>query len=118
MLGRSHNNMLSLNVKATFQGGDRYSPVDVAKSLAHPNYQVQYDEANSFSLQHDPMLIMHYTVSYRMNRKSVTHEFSIKHINCTGTKSFYGYEYDYRHDKFNEQSFTLSLPLIAYKLEF
>ncbi|MBP5479895.1 MAG: carboxypeptidase-like regulatory domain-containing protein [Bacteroidaceae bacterium] len=118
MLGRSHNNMLSINVKATFQGGDRYSPVDVAKSLAHPNYQVQYDEANSFSLQHDPMLIMHYTVSYRMNRKSVTHEFSIKHINCTGTKSFYGYEYDYRHDKFNEQSFTLSLPLIAYKLEF
>jgi len=118
MLGRNHNNMLSVNVKMTFQGGDRYSPVDREKTLAHPDYLVQYDEENAFSLQRDPMFIMHYTVSYRMNRKNKTHEISIKHINCTGTKSFYGYEYDYKNDVFEPQTFNLSLPFIAYKIEF
>lgn len=118
MLGRNHNNMLSVNVKMTFQGGDRYSPVDREKTLAQPDLVTQYDEANSFSMQRDPMFIMHYTISYRMNRQGKTHEFSIKHINCTGTKSFYGFEYDYKHDTFEAQTFNLSLPFVAYKIEF
>jgi len=118
MLGKNHNNMLSVNVKATYQGGDRHTPVDREKTLAHPDYRVQYQTDKSFSLQQDPMLIIHYTISYRMNRKGLTHEFSIKHINCTGTKSFYGEEYDYHKDVFKPQTFTLSLPNVSYKVEF
>lgn len=64
------------------------------------------------------MLGRHYTVSYRINRRGLTHEFSIKHINCTGTKSYYGYEYAYREDTFKPMTFNLSLPNISYKLEF
>jgi len=118
MLGRSHNNMLSVNVKLTLQGGDRYSPVDRENTLEHPDHLVQYNEEEAFSKQRDPMFIMHYTVSYRMNRKKVTHEFSIKHINCTGTKSFYGFKYNEREDKFDLQTFNLSIPFISYKCEF
>lgn len=118
MLGRSGNNMLSVNVKATFQGGDRYSPIDREATLAHPDYQVQYDESQSYSLQRSPMFILHYTVSYRINRRGLTHEFSIKHVNCTGTKSFYGYEYAYREDTFKPMTFNFSIPNISYKLEF
>ena len=118
MLGRSGNNMLSVNVKATFQGGDRYSPIDREATLAHPDYEVQYDESQSYSLQRSPMFILHYTVSYRINRRGLTHEFSIKHVNCTGTKSFYGYEYAYREDTFKPMTFNFSIPNISYKLEF
>ena len=64
------------------------------------------------------MFILHYTVSYRINRRGLTHEFSIKHINCTGTKSYYGYEYAYREDTFKPMTFNLSLPNISCKLEF
>jgi hypothetical protein len=64
------------------------------------------------------MLIIHYTISYRINKKKLSHEFSIKHINCTGTKSQYGYTYDYHKDEFKESTFTLSLPNISYKIEF
>ena len=42
----------------------------------------------------------------------------IKHINCTGTKSFYGYEYAYREDTFKPMTFNFSLPNVSYKLEF
>lgn len=118
MLGRHGNNMLSMNVKATFQGGDRYSPIDREATLAHPDYEVQYDESKSYSLQRSPMFILHYTVSYRINRRGLTHEFSIKHVNCTGTKSFYGYEYAYREDTFKPMTFNFSLPNVSYKLEF
>lgn len=118
MLGHDDNNMLSVNVKATLQGGDRYSPIDREATLSHPDYEVQYDLSRSYSLQRPAMLIIHYTVSYRLNRRGLTHEFSIKHINCTGTKSFYGYEYAYRKDEFLPMTFNFSLPNISYKLEF
>lgn len=118
MLGRNHNNMLSVNVRVTLQGGDRYSPLDKEATLACPDYYTQYDLTRAYSLQRPPMVIAHYTISYRMNRKTVTHEFSIKHINCTGTKSFYGYSYDYHNDKFVEEYFNLSLPNVSYKIEF
>ena len=118
MLGRNKNNMLSINVKATLQGGDRDTPLDKEKTLSHPDYEIQYVEDECFSKQYDPMLIIHYTISYRINKKGLTHEFSIKHINCTGTKSQYGYTYDYHKDEFKESTFTLSLPNISYKIEF
>ena len=118
MLGRNKNNMLSVNIKATFQGGDRDTPVDKEKTLSHPDFEVQYVEDECFSKQYDPMLIIHYTVSYRINKKKLSHEFSIKHINCTGTKSQYGYSYNYRTGEFKESTFTLSLPNISYKIEF
>lgn len=118
MLGKSHNNMLSVNLKATLQGGDRYTPYDREKTLAHPDFNVKYKSEEAYSLHHSPMLIIHYTISYKMNRKGLTHEFSIKHVNCTGTNNYYGYEYCYRKDEFKESSFNFSLPNISYKIEF
>lgn len=118
MLGHHHNDMLSINIKATYQGGDRYTPIDRDATLAHPDLIAQCDNTRSYSLQRDPMLIVHYTISYKLNRNNKTHEFSIKHINCTGTKSFYGYEYNYHKDTFTPQTFNLSLPNVSYKIEF
>lgn len=118
MLGKNHNNMLSVNVKATLQGGDRYTPYDREKTLMHPNYDMKYKSDEAYSLQHSPMLFIHYTLSYKMNRHGLTHEFSIKHVNCTGTNNYFGYEYCYRTDEFKESSFNFSLPNISYKIEF
>ena len=50
MLGAKRNNMLSVNVKATLQGGDRYSPIDVKATMAHPDYEVQYDLTKSYKM--------------------------------------------------------------------
>ena len=50
MLGAKRNNMLIVNVKATLQGGDRYSPIDVKVTMAHPDYEVQYDLTKSYKM--------------------------------------------------------------------
>lgn len=63
MLGRNRENILSVNLKLTLQGGDRYSPIDVEATLKHPDKEVQYDETRAFSKQYSPMFIGNYTVS-------------------------------------------------------
>lgn len=118
MLGRGRHDVLSVNVKCTVQGGDRYSPIDLAMTLAHPDHEVQYDETRAYSQQYDPMFVLHYTVGYKLNRKKVAHEFAIKHINVTGTKNYYGHLYNEKTGEIDKNGFALSLPNISYKLEF
>lgn len=118
MLGRSKQNILSVNLKVTFQGGDRYAPIDMEATLAHPDKKVQYDEGNAYSIQRSPMFIGNYTISYRMNKKRVSHEFSIKGINFTGAEEYYGHEYNLKTGKIEAIANTTSLTNVSYKLEF
>ena len=74
MLGRNKQNILSVNLKLTLQGGERYAPIDVEATMNHPDKEVQYDEMRAYSIQRSPMLIGNYTVSYRINKPvSYTH---------------------------------------------
>ena len=86
MLGRNKQNILSINLKLTLQGGDRYSPIDMEATMKHPDKEVQYDERKAFSKQYSPMFIGNYTVSYRINKKK-----SISRICCEGLE-LYGHE--------------------------
>ena len=56
MLGRNKQNILSVNLKLTLQGGDRYSPINVEATMNHPDKEVQYDETRAFSKQYSPCL--------------------------------------------------------------
>lgn len=117
MLGSSKQNVLSANIRCTYQGGDRTSPVDLAATLAHPDNEVQYDESRLYDLQYDPMFILHYTLSYRINKAKVSHEFAIKHINATGTENNYGHAYNY-DGTISKRTAVLSMPNISYRIEF
>ena len=61
MLGRNKQNILSVNLKLTLQGGERYAPIDVEATMNHPDKEVQYDEMRAYSIQRSPMLIGNYT---------------------------------------------------------
>lgn len=115
---QSGRRVFSVNLKATFQGGDRTSPVDLEATRADPSHTVRYDDTRAFEEQYPPMFILHYTIAYRLNTRHCTHEFSIKHINATGTPSYYGHEYNERTGMVEPGAFTLSLPNLAYKIEF
>lgn len=118
MIGNKKQNVLGVNLKLTLQGGDRYSPVDVDATIAHPDNEVRYDESRAYSKQDDPMFIANYTISYKMNKKKVSHEFAIKHINATNTKGLQGHFYNYRKEEIEAIRYTLTLPNISYKFEF
>ena len=118
MMGRNKQNVLSLNLKMTLQGGDRYAPIDLEATLAHPDKEVQYDETRAFAMQRSPMLIGNYTASFRMNKKRVSHEFSVKGINFTKAMEYYGHRYNLHTGAIDDAGQATSFINISYKLDF
>lgn len=118
MLGRNKQNILSVNLKMTLQGGERYAPIDVEATMAHPDKEVQHDETRAYSIQRSPMLIGNYTVSYRINKRRVSHEFAIKGINFTGAKEYIQHLYNIKTEKIEASEQKTGLTNISYKIEF
>lgn len=118
MVGSKKQNMLSANVKLTLQGGERFSPLDNEATLAHPDKEAQYDESRAYSQQYPAMFIANFTVSYKINKKKVAHEFAIKALNVTGTKEYFGYHYNLNSGIMERNGVSTPLSNISYKLEF
>lgn len=118
MVGRNKQNMLSVNAKLTFQGGDRYSPIDEKATLEHPDKEVQYDETRAYSRQLAPIFLTNISVSYKINKKNSTHEFAVKLLNATNYEEYGGHAYNLKTKKIETNRFAMSLPNIYYKVEF
>lgn len=118
MMGHNKQDVLSVNLKLTLQGGDRYSPVDEAATLANPDKKTQYDETKAYSKQLSPMFLANYTISYRMNRNKVSHEFAVKGMNATGYKEYFGHEYNLKTGVIEPRRLENSIFNIVYKLDF
>ncbi len=116
MLGGDRQNILGLSGKITMQGGDRYSPIDMENSLLQKD--AIYDESNPYSCQFSPMLLAHLTVSYKINRRNVSHEFAAKLANVTGYKDYYGHRYNFRDNTVESEREANILPYISYKIHF
>ena len=118
MVGRTKQNMFSVNLNLAYQGGERYSPVDEQATLARPDKEVQYDESRAFSKQLPPAFIAHFTVSYRINRKHVAHEIAIKMLNATFYDEYMGHSYNYKTHGIDKIYEGINVPNISYKIEF
>lgn len=118
MLGKNKQNILSVNLKFTYQGGDRYTPVDLEATLSHPTKEVQYDETKAFSEQYPVMFMTNASVSYRINKKKVSHTFAFQGINITGTKEYYEHAYNFKTEKIERLYNSIAIPNISYKLNF
>lgn len=116
MTGRNRQNLLGINGRITFQGGDRYSPIDEAASAARQ--EAVYDERRPYSEQFEPVLLAHLTVSYRLNRKRVAHEFALKVLNLTGYKDYYGHRYNYLTGQVEPEREANIIPNISYRIDF
>lgn len=118
MTGSDKQNILSANAKLTLQGGERYSPLDNEASLIHPDKEAQYDETQAYTQQYPGMFMANFTVSYKINRKKVAHEFAVKALNVTGTKEYYGYHYNLKSGVMELNGMSTPISNISYKLEF
>lgn len=118
MMGRNKQDVLSINLKLTMQGGDRYSPIDEAATLAHPDKETQYDETRAYSKQLSPMFLANYTLSYRMNRSKVSHEFAVKGMNATGYKEYFGHEYNLKTSVIEPRRLKNAIFNVTYRLDF
>lgn len=118
MLGRTKQNVLGVNLKMTLQGGERHSPVDEQATMADPDKEVQYDESKPFSKQLSPMFLVNYTISYKINRKKIAHEFAVQGLNATSAKEFYGHVYNEKKGMIEVYDGKSSLINVTYKIQF
>lgn len=117
-MGRNKQNVLSVNLKLTLQGGERYSPVDEAATLADPDKAVFYDETKAFSKQLSPMFLVNYSISYKINRKKVSYEFAIQGVNATKYKEYYGHVYNTKTNVIEPYRTSTVLTNVSYKIQF
>jgi len=114
--GRNKQNVLGLNARLSYQGGERHSPIDRQVSLI--NESAVFDEKNAFSKQFSPVFTSHFTASYKINRLKTGHEIAFKVLNATMHKEFYGFQYNYQTNVVDEFREAIFIPNVSYKIEF
>lgn len=115
MIGR---NRLGVNARISWLGGKRYTPVDPQATLDHPYKQVQYQDDQAYANQFEPMVFGDFSITYRMNRDRVGHEFAIKSVNATGQKDYLEHRYHLAEQKIVPFSPVNSLFNVSYRFDF
>lgn len=115
-MGKNDQNVLSLNTRFSYQGGNRFSRVNEAASNIAKD--IVYDETNAFDMQADPSLNVHFTASYKVNKKRSSREIALKILNVTGQPDFKGYRYNLIDKKTEKDIASVLIPNLSYKIEF
>ena len=120
MIGK---NVLNVSAKYSIQGGLRYTPVDidamrarVAEGKIDDNPIYKDDEA--FTKRFDPTGIVDLTVSYKINKRRVSHTIAFEGLNVLGTKTPIYQRYDLGTNDVRIDKSSISLPNIFYRLDF
>lgn len=116
MVGKRKQNVLSLNGRLYLQGGGRYTPVDEERTLAE--HEIVFDETRAYSERFKSSLNGDISMSFRINKKKVSHELSVKILNVGMRTGMHFYQYNERTNAIEEKDGTGMIPNISYKIYF
>jgi len=114
MVGKQ--NVLNINARVFFHGGDRYTPIDEKKT--NETHDIEFDETKAFSKKFNPSINGDISVSYRINKKKVAHEFSLKILNIGAYTGMHFYRYNENINKIEKKDGIGSIANISYKIYF
>lgn len=109
------NNLLGLNGRLAFVGGQRRSPVDVAGSLARE--EVVYDERRAFTVREPGVFLLDLTLTYRRNHRRYADVWALQVKNVLVAKDVY-LDYNFATDRVEEVREGFPVPMLSYKVEF
>ena len=120
MIGK---NVLNVSVKYSIQGGLRYTPIDVEQMRANIAAGIIddnpiYKDNEAFSQRFDPSGIVDMTISYKINRRHVSHTFAFEGLNILQTETPMYQRFDLGTLDVRTDKSGLSLPNIFYRLDF
>ena len=120
MLGK---NVLNVSAKYSIQGGLRYSPIDVDQMRANLAAGIIddtpiYKQGEDFSERFDPTGIVDLTVSYKINRRKVSHTIAFEGLNILGSKAPQWQRFDLGTRDVRTDKAGISLPNVFYRLDF
>lgn len=112
---QNRQNVWGINTRLSYQGGNRYSPVNTAASEAQQS--AVFDETRAFSLRYPPAFTTYLTLSYKINQKKAAHEIALKVINLTQYKEYVGFRYNYRDKTVDVNREPLVIPNLSYRID-
>lgn len=115
IFGKNKNKVFSANIRLTYQGGYRYTPIDNEKSQIE--HGIKEDEAHAYSLKLPNSFTTDLTLRLRVNKKKIAHEFSFMILNANGFKQT-GYAYNIATNAIEEKRYAPIIPSISWKIYF
>lgn len=114
--GKKRQNILSFNLRLSYQGGEHYTPVNESVSMIEKD--IIYDETKAFSKRFLPAFAIDLGISYKLNKKHMSHEFGLQLLNLTGYTGQHGYQYNEKMNNIEKVTVNNMLPNLSYKIQF
>jgi outer membrane receptor protein involved in Fe transport len=96
-LGKKQNQVLALNTKLFFEGGERYIPLlrDAQGNVAvDPQNDRYFDYSKAYDNKLDDIFRLNFSVSYKFNKPRATHEIFLDLMNVTNNQARLAEYYD------------------------
>lgn len=113
---QNNRKVLSLNLRVSYTGGERYAPVSQNESI--DKKEAVFDYSRAFESQYPADLFTDMSISLRFNKKRHSSVFSAQIKNALGSKVRRGTIYNLQTGRLEEDSYTVVVPVIGYKIEF
>lgn len=115
-IGRNKNNVLGFNAKSSLLGARRIQHIKLEESIAR-GYAV-YDEETPFAKRGTDVFVLNFAVSYRINKRRVSHEFKADIQNMLNNQATIDYYFNSTTNKIEPIKQLALLPVISYTLNF
>jgi hypothetical protein len=115
-MGRNKNNVLAFNAKTSLLGARRVQNIKLEESIVR-GYAV-YDEDNPFAKRGTDVFVLNFAVSYRLNKRRVTHEFKADIQNMLNNQATIDYYFNSTTNKIESIKQLALLPVVSYTLNF
>jgi CarboxypepD_reg-like domain len=110
------NNKFVIDLKATYAGGRRFTPIDLAASKL-AGIAIPVDNQD-FTFQNPTFFKMDGKVSFRMNRSKLSHEVFLAADNMLNNKNIFGQHYSAAAGHIITVHQLAFLPYFQYRVEF
>lgn len=107
---------LNIDLKMTYAGGKRYTPVDLHASQAAGT--TKYDETKAYSMQFDPFLKADFKIGYRLNWTKVSQEWVFYIENFTDHNNVLMQTYNVAKNEVTNVNQLGFFPMMQYRIHF
>lgn len=108
-------NLFGVNARVVLSGGNRYTPLDITRTLAEQRFI--FDTNRAFAEQIDAYYRLDMGLSYTMNRAAMTHAIKLDIQNVTSRENVQGFDYN-RNLELEPFFHTGLIPVLSYKVTF
>lgn len=109
-------NAIFFDTKFTIAGGQRFTPINLAESIAN-DYEVR-EEEKAFSEQLPTYLRWDFKIGYRINARKMSHEFFADIQNVTNYQNVLSRNFNRTTQDVRDTNQLGLFPVIQYKLQF